>query len=119
MKMYVLASRRRCIGRSFSYQCSMMAIHYYDISAQGFIDYVNTWHTTFNRPIVVTEVACQVLPSVYVSRACSHIFHQNFNDSSKQCSYSDIQNFMGTITSWMDQQDFVVFYCYFGMLMFC
>jgi hypothetical protein len=37
-----------------------MAVHYYDVSAQGFIDYLNLWHDTFGLPIYVTEFADQV-----------------------------------------------------------
>jgi hypothetical protein len=37
-----------------------MVLHYYSTTASGFIDYMKLWHNTFNKPIMVTEFACQV-----------------------------------------------------------
>ncbi|KAI0088656.1 hypothetical protein BDY19DRAFT_1007994 [Irpex rosettiformis] len=46
-----------------------ITIHYYDVNATGFQRYVRQYHDTFNKPIWVTERACQ-----------------NFNGG-PQCSY--------------------------------
>lgn len=37
-----------------------VALHWYDINSTAFIGYLNDFHDTFQRPIWVTEWACQV-----------------------------------------------------------
>jgi hypothetical protein len=39
-----------------------MAVHYYDVTAAGFIAYMQLWHNTFGLPIMPTEFACQSFP---------------------------------------------------------
>ncbi|KAI0071293.1 hypothetical protein K474DRAFT_640459 [Panus rudis PR-1116 ss-1] len=36
-----------------------IAVHWYDVSADGFIAYLEKWHNAFNKPILVTEYAVQ------------------------------------------------------------
>ena len=37
-----------------------IALHWYDINSTAFMEYLQDFHTTFQRPIWVTEWACQV-----------------------------------------------------------
>ncbi|GAW01894.1 glycoside hydrolase family 128 protein [Lentinula edodes] len=76
-----------------------VAVHWYDISADGFMAYVEQWHTAFNLPIWVTEFA-----------------YQDFNGND-QGDLATIQSFMGEVTAWMDQQDYVQYYCWFGAML--
>jgi hypothetical protein len=62
------------------------------------IEYIEDFHNTFQRPIWVTEWACQ-----------------NFNGGS-QCSMDDIEMFLNTSQSFMDQSDFVERYAWFGAM---
>ncbi|TFK56114.1 glycoside hydrolase [Heliocybe sulcata] len=75
-----------------------LAMHWYDVSADAFIKYVEDFHNTFNLPIWVTEYACQ-----------------NFNGGA-QCSDSDIASFMGQTTSFMNNADYVQAYMWFGAM---
>ena len=38
-----------------------IAVHYYDINSTGFMEYLTDYHNTFQRPVWVTEWACQVI----------------------------------------------------------
>jgi hypothetical protein len=76
-----------------------MALHWYDVTIEGFQEYVELWHTTFNKNIWITEYAVQ-----------------NFNGGAQQ-DYSFIQGFMGTVNSWMDSLDYVEQYCWFGAML--
>ena len=42
--------------------CSVdfIAVHYYDINSTAFMDFLEDYHNTFQRPVWVTEWACQV-----------------------------------------------------------
>jgi len=75
-----------------------LAVHWYDVDAYAFIAYIQNYHNTFNLPIWVTEFACQ-----------------NYNGGA-QCSMDYIYEFMGIVTSFMEQQDWVVMYCAFGAM---
>ena len=37
-----------------------MALHWYGVDPQLFIQYLQLWYNTFQKPIWVTEFACQV-----------------------------------------------------------
>ena len=37
-----------------------IAVHYYDINSTGFMEYLTDYHDTFQKPVWVTEWACQV-----------------------------------------------------------
>jgi hypothetical protein len=75
-----------------------IAVHYYDVSPQGFITYIENWHNTFNLPVYPTEFACQ-----------------NYNHGA-QCSESEVYNFMSTVTNYMDNADWVPMYFAFGVM---
>ncbi|EPQ55067.1 hypothetical protein GLOTRDRAFT_105905 [Gloeophyllum trabeum ATCC 11539] len=76
-----------------------VALHWYDINASNFIQYVEDFHNTFQKPIWVTEWACQ-----------------NFNNASDQCSAEEITAFLNTTQSWMDNTDWVERYSWFGAM---
>jgi hypothetical protein len=73
-------------------------IHYYDITAQGMITYMQQWHTAYGKPIMATEFACQ-----------------NFNGGA-QCSASQTAAFWETVIQFMDSTDWVVAYFGFGVM---
>jgi len=76
-------------------------IHYYDISADGMIAYLNLWHDTFGLPLIVTEFACQ-----------------NFNtaneNNGQQCSEDQVQAFYKGAIEFMESSDFVFAWFAFG-----
>ncbi|KAF9268715.1 hypothetical protein L218DRAFT_977190 [Marasmius fiardii PR-910] len=76
-----------------------IAVHYYDVNATDFIRYLEDHHNTFQRPIWVTEWACQ-----------------NFNQANKQCSRDDIALFLNKTQSFMDQTEWVERYAWFGSM---
>lgn len=75
-----------------------IALHYYDVNATDFIQHINEYHNAFQRPIWVTEWACQ-----------------NFNNG-PQCSYNDIVRFLNTTQTYMDNTDWVERYAWFGAM---
>ena len=75
-----------------------VAVHYYDTSINKFKNYVTEWYNRYDKPIWVTEYACQ-----------------NFNGGS-QCSDSKAYHFHTTMASWFDEQDFVEAYSPFGVM---
>jgi len=77
----------------------IVPVHYYDISAQGFIDYSEKWHNAFGKPIWATEYACQ-----------------NFVNTNAQCSESDTWNFHSTIAKYADSQDWLQVIIPFGWM---
>ncbi|KAH8828343.1 glycosyl hydrolase catalytic core-domain-containing protein [Flagelloscypha sp. PMI_526] len=83
-----------CAGR-----CSVdfIALHYYDVNATDFIDYMTSFHDAFQRPIWVTEWACQ-----------------NFNHQDEQCSMGDISLFLNATQTWMDDTSWIERYSFFG-----
>ncbi|KAJ3936785.1 MAG: glycosyl hydrolase catalytic core-domain-containing protein [Lentinula lateritia] len=62
------------------------------------LQYLEDFHNTFQRPLWVTEWACQ-----------------NYNGGS-QCSYDDVVLFLNATQSYMDSSDFVERYSYFGAM---
>ncbi|KAG6837938.1 hypothetical protein H0H93_008332 [Arthromyces matolae] len=75
-----------------------IAVHWYGTDPQAFISYMEHIHTTFGKPIWVTEYACQ-----------------NFG-SGAQCSSDDVWNFMTVTKNWMDATDYIAHYFYFGAM---
>lgn len=75
-----------------------VAVHFYGTNTTEFKDYVVDWHQTFNKPVWVTEYACQ-----------------NFNGGD-QCSDSKVFNFHMEMSVWFDEQDFVEAYAPFGVM---
>ncbi|KAK7695626.1 hypothetical protein QCA50_000262 [Cerrena zonata] len=76
-----------------------IALHWYDINSTAFIQYLNDFHDTFQRPIWVTEWACQ-----------------NFNAPDQQCSLQDVVDFMNATQAFMDTTDWVERYSWFGAM---
>lgn len=89
--------------RDFMAQCQgckvdFTAVHWYGTDKQQFMDHVQMYRNTFGRRTMVTEFACQ-----------------NFGGGA-QCSPSEIQDFMRTVTNWMDGYEGVRGYFAFGVL---
>ncbi|KAI0080729.1 glycoside hydrolase [Panus rudis PR-1116 ss-1] len=76
-----------------------VALHWYDVNSTAFVDYLYNFHDTFQRPIWVTEWACQ-----------------NFNQADQQCSAQDVIDFMNATQSFMDTTDWVERYAWFGAM---
>jgi len=81
-----------CPQCTFDYVC----VHWYGTALQDFQNYVNTWHLTFNKPILVTEFGLE-----------------NFNGGS-QPSASDFTSFYEAAIPWLNEQTFVLAYFPFG-----
>ncbi|KAF9263579.1 glycoside hydrolase, partial [Marasmius fiardii PR-910] len=75
-----------------------VAVHYYDTSPEGLINYITDFHNTFNKPIWLTEYACQ-----------------NFNNG-PQCSPDDVTTFMKKVKTFAENTDWVQQYCWFGAM---
>ncbi|KIM45991.1 glycoside hydrolase family 128 protein [Hebeloma cylindrosporum] len=75
-----------------------IAVHWYGTDPQAFISYVQDFHNTFGKNIWVTEFACQ-----------------NFSGGS-QCDQNQVNNFMNTVTAWMDSTGYVERYFAFGIM---
>ncbi|GAB1520681.1 hypothetical protein RhiTH_003769 [Rhizoctonia solani] len=77
-----------------------LALHWYGINATKFMTYMEDMHTTFpDKPIWLTEFACH-----------------NFQEGEPQCTYADTTAFMNTTQEWLDQQDWVHRYAWFGAM---
>jgi len=74
-------------------------VHYYDITAAGFISYMEDWHNTFGLPVMPTEFACQ-----------------NFNDANAQCSAQEVDDFMTTAIDFMESTSWITAYFAFGVM---
>jgi len=90
--------------KQFYSQCSgckvdIQPVHYYDITPEGMIEYMKKYHDLSNRPIMVTEWACQ-----------------NFNEKWNQCSHDEIWNFNRKVISFMESTSWVVAYMPFGAM---
>ncbi|KAI0049560.1 glycoside hydrolase family 128 protein [Auriscalpium vulgare] len=81
--------------------CTVDAIstHFYGTKAQDLIDHLNDLHTTFNKPIYLTEYACQ-----------------DYSGANNQCSQDEIFSFMGTTTSFMQSQSWMAGYFWFSSM---
>jgi len=75
-----------------------IALHYYDVNATAFAEYLTDFHNTFQRPIWVTEWACQ-----------------NFNNG-PQCTLPEVAEFLNQTQAFMDAQDWVERYAWFGVM---
>jgi len=75
-----------------------IALHYYDVNATKFAEYLTDFHNTFQRPIWVTEWACQ-----------------NFNNG-PQCTEPEVAEFLNQTQVFMDAQDWVERYAWFGVM---
>jgi len=63
------------------------------------MQYLQDYHETFQRPLWVTEWACQ-----------------NFNGSNAQCSMDDVVLFLNQTQMLMDNLDFLERYAWFGAM---
>ena len=79
------------------HQPDWISIHYYDVSGQGMIDYLNQWYQGFGKPLMVTEFDCQ-----------------NFNNG-PQCSMDDILAFNKQVVDFMNSQPWIETFMPFGM----
>ncbi|KAJ6551420.1 glycosyl hydrolase catalytic core-domain-containing protein [Mycena capillaripes] len=75
-----------------------IALHWYDVNATNFIEYLTDFHDTFQRPIWVTEWACQ-----------------NFNNG-PQCTQPEVAELLNQTQAFMDAQDWVERYAWFGVM---
>jgi len=77
-----------------------LALHWYGIDTVKFTTYLEDIHTTFpDKPIWLTEFACH-----------------NFQDGGEQCTYADAVAFMNTTQAWLDKQDYIHRYAWFGAM---
>ncbi|KDQ64748.1 glycoside hydrolase family 128 protein [Jaapia argillacea MUCL 33604] len=83
-----------CTGCTFD----GLAIHFYGTSAQDLINYITDFHTTFGLPIWVTEFA-----------------DQNFSGGA-QANQGEVDAFMTQATDFMNGQDWVHAYFWFGVM---
>lgn len=86
---------KECPECEFDYVC----VHWYDTTLQKFQDYVNLWHDTFKKPILVTEFALQ-----------------NFNGGGWQPNADDVRSFYEGAIPWLNEQSFVLAYFPFGLM---
>jgi hypothetical protein len=75
-----------------------IGIHYYDVEAAGFKEYVTDFYNTFHNQLWITEFACQ-----------------SFNEH-PQCSEQHTWDYYKDIITWMDQTHFVERYAAFGAM---
>ncbi|TCD61263.1 hypothetical protein EIP91_008696 [Steccherinum ochraceum] len=76
-----------------------VALHWYDVNSTAFVQYLEDFHATFQKPIWVTEWACQ-----------------NYNQVDQQCSQQDIVDFLNATQSFMDSTDWIERYAWFGAM---
>jgi len=75
------------------------AAHWYDVSGDALISYLQDLHNTFNKPLWLTEFACQ-----------------NFNNG-PQCSQSQVKGFQAQVTAFMESTSWVLKYMPFGAML--
>ena len=96
-----------------------IALHWYDINSTAFIAYLEDFHETFQRPLWITEWACQVSHLYVMSRASADrcmCLCQNFNVADEQCSLQNIIDFMNATQAFMDATNWVERYAWFGAM---
>ncbi|KAH9921276.1 glycosyl hydrolase catalytic core-domain-containing protein [Amylocystis lapponica] len=76
-----------------------VALHWYDINSTAFISYLEDFHNTFQKPLWVTEWACQ-----------------NYNAANEQCSLQNVVDFMNATQAYMDITTWVERYAWFGAM---
>jgi hypothetical protein len=80
-------------------QSDLNILDWYDINATAFQHYLEHFHDTFQKPIWVTEWACQ-----------------NNNDLNAQCTREDVVRFLNQTQTYMDKTPWVERYAWFGAL---
>jgi hypothetical protein len=91
LKDWLAACGGRCNPR-------FIATHFYGTRASDLIAHLEQYYAAFNKPLWLTEFACQ-----------------SFGGGA-QCGPGDVVNFMNTATTWMDSSYKVDRYCWFGFL---
>lgn len=76
-----------------------IATHWYGTDAEALIGHLEHYHNLFNRPLWLTEYACQ-----------------DFSGRNQQCSSDKTWSFMQRTQSFMDNTNWVFRYAYFGAL---
>jgi len=77
-----------------------LALHWYGVNTTKFTTYIEDIHATFpTKPIWLTEFACH-----------------NFQDGGEQCTYADAVAFMNATQAWLDHQDYIHRYAWFGAM---
>ncbi|CAE7168433.1 unnamed protein product [Rhizoctonia solani] len=77
-----------------------LALHWYGVNTTKFTTYLEDIYATFpDKPIWLTEFACH-----------------NFQAGGPQCTYVDTVSFMNTTQAWLDQQDWIHRYAWFGAM---
>ncbi|EJF62918.1 hypothetical protein DICSQDRAFT_56805 [Dichomitus squalens LYAD-421 SS1] len=76
-----------------------VAVHYYDVNSTGFVEYLTDYHDTFQKPVWVTEWACQ-----------------NYNNANEQCSQRDVVDFMNATQQFTDETDWLERYAWFDAM---
>jgi Glycosyl hydrolase catalytic core len=75
-----------------------VVVDWYDTNSTAFIEYITDFHNTFQRPIWVTEWACQSFTGA------------------PQCSQKHTNDLMATTQEFMDKTDWVERYSWFGAM---
>lgn len=78
---------------------TVIVTDYYDVNATAFQEYLENFYNTFQRPLWITEWACE-----------------NYNNVNAQCSPDDIVSFMNQTKGFMDSSSFVERYAWFGAM---
>jgi len=76
---------------------SVVDVHYYGLSGQDLINRVNTFHSTFGKPIWLSEYGCV-----------------DYSGGGKQCTQSIFNDFFATSRSFLEGASFVQMYALFG-----
>jgi hypothetical protein len=91
----------RCSVSVFISRTHPSRVDWYATNATEFISYLVDFHTTFMRPLWVTEWACQDF--INLSPAA-------------QCSQADVSTFMNVTQQFMDSTEWVERYAWFGAM---
>ncbi|WWC71548.1 uncharacterized protein I206_105506 [Kwoniella pini CBS 10737] len=83
-----------------------LALHWYDIIPQNFIEHIEYYHNEYNLPIWITEYAPQNF-SVYNSETGQY---------DGQATYIEVQRFMDITTAYMKSVDWVERWFWFGAM---
>ncbi|CAE6399955.1 unnamed protein product [Rhizoctonia solani] len=85
-----------CVGADCGFD--FIALHWYGTSTDAFKAYVDNWYNTFQKPLIVSEYACQ-----------------DFSGGT-QCTKEQTETFHYTMGAWLDQHPGVAMYAPFGFL---
>lgn len=80
-------------------EVDFIALHYYGTNATDMIAYITDFWTTFQKPIWVTEWACQ-----------------DFTPKNKQCTQDEVWAYMNKTQTFMDSAPWLERYAWFGAL---